>query len=188
MGAAFFCPACGHNSVITTFDASVRGVRQLVESLASVREALRESSGIDVAEDAVRQVLENSLVKLVGSFQRLAEAKFVALPQCAELKFRKNAFQNIAESSELWHRATGTGYDALVSDDELTELRRLFQQRHLLVHKEGIVDQDYIDRTGDTGYSLGQRVIVREQTVLALADIVTKLADAFRMSGKQSVS
>ena len=32
VGAAFFCPACGHNSALTTFDASVRVVRQLLAS------------------------------------------------------------------------------------------------------------------------------------------------------------
>ena len=59
---------------------------------------------------------------------------------------------------------------------EFREISRLFQMRHLLSHREGIVDQDYIDRTGDTRYSVGQRVIVREQMVMAMADLVTKLA------------
>jgi uncharacterized Zn finger protein (UPF0148 family) len=176
IGAAFFCPACGHNSAVTTFGSAVAAVRQQVESIASISDAVRRSAGPDAAEDTVRHLLENALVKLAGSFQRLAEAKFASLPQCADAKYRRNVFQNIPESSELWRRLTGRGYDDMVSKAEFAAISRLFQVRHLLSHREGIVDQDYVDRTGDTRYAVGQRVIVREQTVIEMAGLVTKLA------------
>jgi hypothetical protein len=184
VGAAFFCPACGHNSAVTTFGSAVAAVRQQVESLASISEAVRKSAGPDAAEDTVRHLLENSLVKLAGSFQRYAEAKFASLPQCAEVKYRRNVFQNIPESSELWRKFTGRGYEDMVSKEEFGAISRLFQVRHLLTHREGIVDQDYIDRTGDFRYVVGQRVVVREQVVLDMADLVTKLAASLCPAGE----
>jgi hypothetical protein len=177
VGAAFFCPACGHNSAASTFNQAIEAVTATVDALPAIRETLRESRGKDAAEDTARQLLENSLVKLVSSFQRYAEAAFAQLPNSSRVAVRKNVFQNLPESSGLWRKASGKGHEDVVTVDELTELNRLFQQRHLLSHREGIVDQEYIDRSGDHTYSVGQRLVVRESSVLRLARLVVKLAN-----------
>jgi hypothetical protein len=49
----------------------------------------------------------------------------------------------------------GMGYEDLLTSVEMADLLRLFQQRHLLAHCEGIVDQDYIIKSGDTTYAVG---------------------------------
>jgi len=180
VGAAFFCPACGHNSARSTFTAAVQTVRASVATIPVIRQALTEAADLDTAADTVRQVLENGLVKLVASFQRFAEAVFLALPNASSFPVRRNLFQNLAESSQRWREATGKGYEDLVAADELRELRVYFQQRHLLAHREGMVDQDYIDRSKDHSYSAGQRLVVKESAVLRLADLVDKLGAAVR--------
>lgn len=178
VGAAFFCPACGHNSARSTFTTAVKTVRGSVATIPVIRKALTEAEDPDVAADAVRQVLENGLVKLVASFQRLAEAVFLALPNASSFPVRRNLFQNLMDSSQRWRDATGKGYEDLMDAGELRELRVYFQQRHLLAHREGMVDQDYINKSGDTGYSVGQRLVVKEAAVLRLADLVEKLGAA----------
>lgn len=55
-------------------------------------------------------------------------------------------------------------------------MRLLFQRRHVLSHRQGLVDQTYIDRSGDTTYAVGQRLVVRDADVLELADLLGKLA------------
>jgi hypothetical protein len=55
-------------------------------------------------------------------------------------------------------------------------LTRCFQQRHLLAHTQGIVDADYLARTGDTSYRLGQRIIVKEASLRNFVDLVEQLA------------
>jgi hypothetical protein len=37
----------------------------------------------------------------------------------------------------------------------MANLLRMFQQRHLLAHCEGIVDQEYITELGNTTYAAG---------------------------------
>lgn len=175
VGAAFFCPGCGHNSAATTFAAAVQTVRTSVQALPGVSQAVEQAAGRDAAADAARQILENGLVKLVASFQRLAEAAFQNLPNASSFTVRRNAFQNLTESSRLWREATGKGYDDLLPAAEMGELARFFQQRHLLAHKEGLVDQEYLDRSGDLTYAAGQRLVVREEAVLRLADLVERL-------------
>jgi hypothetical protein len=177
VGAAFFCPACGHNSAPSTFQAAVESVRATVAQVPSIKRALKDR---DAAEDAARLILEQSFAKLVASFQRFAEATFDSLPNSGQFKRRKNVFQSIPESSALWRQVAGKGYEDLISGAELEALIRFFQQRHLLAHKEGMVDQDYVDKAGDTTYAPGQRLVVRERDVLRLADILVKLAAGIR--------
>jgi uncharacterized Zn finger protein (UPF0148 family) len=176
LSAAFFCPACGHNSAVITFEDHLNVVRQLVNNVPHIRETVNASSGEAIAEDTIRHLLENSLARLVGAFQRVAESLFDKLPNRAVFTPRPNVFQNLTEGSGLWHAATGKGYEDLLSPAEMTDLRRLFQQRHLLSHSEGIVDQRYIDRSLDHSYGIGQRLVIREGAVLRLCELVSKLA------------
>jgi len=169
VGAAFFCPACGHNSATTTFDSAIQTVRASVAGLCTIRDAVKAVADEDVAQDTGRQILENGLVKLVASFQRFAEATFHKLPTAGNFKVRKNLFQNLNESSALWRSSTGKGYEDLIDASEMSELSVFFQQRHLLAHREGIVDQEYIDKSRDPAYKVGQKLIIKDQAVDRLA-------------------
>jgi hypothetical protein len=176
LGAAFFCPACGHNSAKTTFAKAVATVRASVSSLDAIKTALKAGPGDDVATDTARHILENGLVKLVASFQRYAEATFYSLPNATSFKVRKNLFQNLSESSTLWQSATGKGYEDFLDTPDLHVLKIFFQQRHLLAHREGIVDQEYIDKTQDTTYRVGQKLVIKDGAVNRLADLVERLS------------
>lgn len=176
VGAAFFCPACGHNSAQSTFAAAVRTVRDSVLALSSIRSAVEAAADKDAAENTVRQLLENGLVKLIASFQRFAEATFHALPNASTFQVRRNLFQNLNESTTLWQNATGRGFDDLLTQSEMSDLTVFFQQRHLLAHREGIVDQDYIARSGDHSYAIGQKLVIKSQAIHRLAELVEKLS------------
>ncbi len=180
IGAAFFCPACGHNSARSTFATAVQTVRVSIASVPAIREAVTDAADADTAADTVRQILENGLVKLVASFQRFAEATFLARPNASSFPIRRNLFQNLADSSQRWRDATGKGYEDLLAADELRELRVYFQQRHLFAHREGIVDEEYIKKSGDQTYTVGQRLVVKDQAVSRLADLVEKLGAAIK--------
>jgi hypothetical protein len=44
----------------------------------------------------------------------------------------------------------GSGSDAFLAANEIQRMKLLFQRPHVLSHRQGIVDQAYIDRSGDT--------------------------------------
>src|SRR4051794_18496217 len=113
------------------------------------------------------------------AFQRFADASYPRLPGY-EMPSRRNAFQNISEGDQLWSAAGGTSYSAILDGRELADLQRLFQQRHLLAHSQGIVDADYLAKSDDKTYTVGQRLVVREPAVKRLADLVEKLAAGLR--------
>jgi len=180
IGAAFFCPACGHNSAISTFDSAIETVRKTLVALPEFKRLLMNAEGRDTAENSARHICENGLVKLVSAFQRFAEALYDKTSSDQKLTPRRNAFQNLQESNELWRSVIGIGYEEMLSGSDLAALERFFQQRHLLAHRDGVVDQPYLERTGDGSYAVGQRLIIRVGDVEELAGLVTKLGAKLR--------
>jgi hypothetical protein len=64
----------------------------------------------------------------------------------------------------------------------------MFQQRHLLSHTQGIVDEKYLAQSGDSTYKIGQRIVVRELDVRAAAAIIEKLARGMASVGVREPS
>ena len=180
IGAAFFCPACGHNSAPATFASSVETVRRTLSALPALKKVLVDTQGRDSAEDALRLIREQSLCKLVSSYQRLAEALFESLPNASDFKPRRNVFQTLDEASELWCRAIGVGYGEMMSVEDFAALKKYFQQRHVIEHKEGIVDALYLEKSGDLSLSVGQRLSIGEREIRELADLVETLSLALK--------
>lgn len=186
VGAAYFCPACGHNAADQQFELTMAGIRQSLGAIEVVRAAIADR---DTAESTVRLLIENGLQNAVTAFQRCAEAIYAGIPSAP--KARRNAFQNLTEGDALWKAATDRTYGDYLSQDALDTLRRAFQQRHLLAHTQGIVDQDYITKSGDTRYRPGQRIVVRVDTVQEAVGHIEKLvsgmiSDAKRIAGGAS--
>jgi RNA polymerase subunit RPABC4/transcription elongation factor Spt4 len=186
IGAAYFCPACGHSAAEQVFEQTIAGIKLTLGALDQVRAAMPDR---DTAETTVRIVIENGLQNAVTAFQRVVEAMFAELP--APPKARRNAFQNLTEGSTLWQKATGQGYHAHLDDPDLDRLGRAFQQRHLLAHRQGLVDEEYVTKSGDTRYRPGQRFVLRAEAVTEAVDLVEKLvtglrSDAAARSGKSS--
>ena len=176
IGAGFFCPACGHNSANHLFDQSLTKCRAAIAALPSIRQALTDQ---DQRAQVVQALVENQIANLVTAFSRLAEASYAKLPHPSETP-RRNAFQNLVRGNDLWVRGGGTPFADILSAPEYGELRINFQKRHLLEHQQGIVDQDYLDKSGDVTYSLGQRIIVREDSIMNFANLLEKLVRGLR--------
>jgi hypothetical protein len=170
IGSAYFCPACGHNAADLVFSQSLGTIRATLDNLSAIAAGLPDR---DVAENTIRLLTEDSLQRIVTAFQRFAEALYDRKP--GRPKLRRNAFQNLEEGSRHWKSAFGKGYDAHLSAAELAQLNRCFQQRHLLAHREGLVDSDYVTKTGDQNYRDGQRLVIREAPVRGCLALVEKL-------------
>ncbi len=178
LGSAFFCPCCGNNSVEQDFDNGQVKTLQRLDNLPVIREALVSQGLPDQAEDTCRIILEASIEDSVTAFQSLCDHLYRRIPQVQPPQ--RNVFQRLDDGSALWGSAIGIGYGDVLTDTELAQLRRLFQTRHLLAHTSGIVDQNYIDRSADSTYSVGQRVVVTVSDARALLQITRKLADGIR--------
>lgn len=173
IGSAYFCPACGHNAADQMFDQSIKGIRQALDAAGNFISAIPDR---DTAENTKWLLIEHSLQSAVTAFQRYTEALYARFPDSSEP--RRNAFQNLAEGSDLWRGVTGKGYEDYLDKKTLDDLQRHFQQRHLLAHRQGLVDSDYLRKTGDKTYREGQRIVVREKSVRDCLKAITALSSA----------
>jgi len=169
VGSAFYCPCCGHNSARLTFFNTIDKVRAKIKNINVVREAIEPISK-DEAARTCTSLVESSIPDLVVAFQRLCESVYPQLEGARPL--RRNVFQRLDGGNELWQDLVGEGYADWISDVQLRELKKCFQQRHLLQHQDGIVDADYIEKSGDLSYEVGQHLIVKPSDVLEYSNIV----------------
>ena len=175
VGAALFCPACGHNSARTSFAGALATIRSSMDLAENMSAFIKDR---DVAADTARQMAENFFVRVWSSFQRFAEAGYSSHPASTSKPARRNVFQTLAEAEVLWKGAIGKTYEAILTRDEHRDLVRLVQARHVLAHQDGIVDGYYVSKSGDHRYSVGQRLVVTPTDVRRLADLAEKLAAA----------
>jgi hypothetical protein len=181
IGTAFFCPACGHNSAIRSFETTVATVRATLAALPTIKQTLTLHQNKDAAENTARQIIEDSFCRLVSAFQKYAEASFTQHPNAHLVTIKKNVFQRLDDSSTLWQQATGKSYIDMIGQANLDILKALFQKRHLLAHVDGIIDQEYITKSRDASLKVGQRLVIRDSDVHQLADLVSLAATEIKM-------
>lgn len=178
IGGAFFCPCCGYNSALETFETSLRTIRAKLGSVAEIRKLYVNEGLRDNGELIARNLVESSLGDCVSAHQALATKLYEGLP-CVKPPAR-NVFQRLDDGDQLWRSAVGAGYADWLGDGELAFLRLMFQRRHLLEHTQGIVDDDYLRRSGDKTYKLGQRIVIRESEVLRILEGIERLGVEMR--------
>ncbi|MHB9022209.1 MAG: hypothetical protein ACYC3A_10330 [Halothiobacillus sp.] len=157
-GVFGFCPDCGiHNSL------QILGKNlELVDKMLAVAE---------VQEHAVAQVLiENALEDCVSSFDgfgretcRVFSSRATTPEKAAEIRF-----QNIASARQRVREHFSVDFAIGLNDSEWALVLRCFQKRHLLAHKMGVVDEEYIQATSDHTAVLGRKSQVDSTEVRAL--------------------
>lgn len=174
IGSAYFCPCCGYNSASSSFSESLDTIQKMLDSVDQMKALFSEKYDNDKAETMCRSMIEGSLGDCVSAFQKFAERRYTEITGKSA---RVNDFQIIEKGSNLFRSAVGCGYEKWLSEYELDMLKLYFQRRHLFEHNNGIVDEQYLSKTGDTNYSVGQRLIIRENETEEVLKILKKLGD-----------
>lgn len=174
IGTAYFCPCCGRNNVKTALINSMSSIEKMIDSLDYLEKSLAEKVGKDAAKDMASKMLEDCLGNIVSAFQKYAELLY---SQISKNSVKVNDFQIVEKGSDLFLQACGKGYDEWLSQYELNRMILFFQRRHILEHNAGIVDERYINMSGDTSYQVGQHIVLKKNEVSELLEIVRKLCD-----------
>lgn len=85
-------------------------------------------------------LLEKAMQGTVMSFQKVSEQFYERRTGNAA---KRNAFQRVDTGSELWEAELGASYESILGVDAMNRLVIYYQQRHLLVNQQGVVDTDY---------------------------------------------
>ena len=172
VGSGFFCPKCGENSAEQTFTNTIEKVKGNIKNLTTIYDSVSVISK-DEAARTCESLRINSLNDLVVAFQRLCESLYSKIKPTETIK--KNLFQRLDDGSQKFKDTINYGYDELISVDELNQVKICFQKRHCFTHKDGIVDEDYINKSGDNSYKLGQHLNVNNLEILKYTELVNKL-------------
>jgi hypothetical protein len=133
--------------------------------------ALLVTAGKDEAELTCRSLIETCISDGVVAFQKYCEGMYEPFG-----KSPFNAFQRLEQASELWEKAVHKAFDFWLTEEELKGLGILYQKRHLLAHNEGIVDLKYIQKSCDSSYKEGQRIVIVGRDIEVLVSALEKLA------------
>jgi endogenous inhibitor of DNA gyrase (YacG/DUF329 family) len=175
-GATAFCPICGPRAAAdTVLEAIERGKRALALEDA-LPEDLREQARADGVFDKAAADAVKETVTLFEVFTRDQFISRVAGHEAIVKKKGHGVFQRIDDIDALFVEHVGTAISALVEKDVWQRLQTVFQQRHVLVHQQGIVDQQYVDRVAHARQQPGQRLVLgrpdAEQALDALEAVV----------------
>lgn len=155
-GVFGFCPDCGsHNSLQilnTNFDVILKMLDQAALNGADVR----------------TQMIENALNNVVSCFDGFGRALCSGLLQ-------KISFQNIESAKNELLQKTGFDLTTTISFEDWKFVREQFQKRHLLAHKMGVVDAEYISKTGAADSLIGRKVQISENDVRRLASLLAQM-------------
>jgi hypothetical protein len=163
-GVFGFCPDCGaHNSL-----QILKKNLELVEKTLAVAKTLEPA----LAQHWICNGLEDCVSAFDGFGRetcRVFSAKAVDSGKANSI-----SFQNIARARERVHEQFGVDFASGLNESEWTLVFRGFQKRHLLAHKMGVVDEEYLQATGDPIVVVGRKIQIEPGEVHALlAALVT---------------
>jgi hypothetical protein len=158
-GAFGFCPDCGvHNSlqiVNANFDLVLKAL-----DLAQAAPA-----------DLAAKLIDNALEDAVSCFDGFGRE------HCATQPF-KISFQSIEVTKDKLQRETGFDLAASLEAAAWRFVTEQFQKRHLLAHKLGVIDTEFVSKTGCSPSLLGRKVTITDGDVRALVTHLKTLAEA----------
>lgn len=164
-GVFGFCPDCGvHNS------------QQILEKnleLATKELALAETAEAALAEYLTADALENAVSAFDGfgrEWARIHSSKATAPTKAEALSFR-----NLMGAKKRVYELFAVDLAEDLAPSEWDAACRGFQKRHLFAHKMGVVDQAYVDATGDPLAVIGRKVAMDKAEVAELIELIRRM-------------
>lgn len=159
-GATAFCPVCGPRAAADiVLEAIERGRRSLALEDA-LPDDLREQAR---AEGVFDKAAADAVIEVVTLFEVFAREQFAArVPEHEAIVRRhgRGVFQRLDDADNLFAEHVGAPISTQVPDAVWSRLQIVFQQRHLLVHRQGVVDEQYIRRVPSARQQPGQRLVL----------------------------
>ena len=166
-GAFAFCPDCGSHNSFTILTKNLE--------LADKMLALAAGQGRDLAEQLIGDALENVVSGFDGFGRELCRVSAAKATNPAEAEDVR--FQNLTGARTRVQKLFAIDMTALVAANEWEFACRCFQKRHLLAHKMGVVDEDYLQATNDPAAVVGRKIQIGPDDVTRLCSVVRQLGE-----------
>jgi hypothetical protein len=155
-GVFGWCPDCGARN----------SLQILTKNLELARKQLGLASNVDadLGEHLIGDALENVVAAFDGFGREI----------CSQ-KGQDIAFQNIEGAKRRVQQAFGFDFADGLSESDLALINRLFQKRHVLSHKMGVMDDEYVKKSGDSAAVSGRRIRITSEEVASAIKLVGSL-------------
>lgn len=165
-GVFAFCPDCAQHNSIQILHKSLEVAEKLVDLATEMNNELSE------------RLLENALEDCISSFDGFGRelCRIYAGRASDPKKVDRISFQNLDGAIRNLRTVFDIEIASELTIEERTLIIRGFQKRHIIAHKMGVVDDDYILKSGDNGAIVGRKVSVDADEVRTLIQLVGKLA------------
>jgi hypothetical protein len=122
--------------------------------------------------------LMRSMLEIANGNRRYFNSHDPAHPLMAQMDLlpASLSFQNLARAR---HRLLPTSWDMKDSVIDWDALVMLFQKRHTVAHRLGIVDQEYLDKTTDPAAVIGKQVPLTGDSIVQGARECQLLVNGF---------
>jgi len=181
LGQYGYCPRCGRTNARKLF----------VERIDQMLARWHETNNTITGQKERGEIWERMTVAALSEFEPLAKhlrIKLLRFPMTSNRRKRLEQvnFQKPLQANDLllqWFdigMLEWAGNDVtpkrLVPASDLPFIKKMIQRRHILMHNSGIVDQEYLDLSGDTQVRLGERIRIRSQEAKRFVDCVGAMA------------
>lgn len=169
-GRFAFCADCGsHNS------------HQILErNVALIAKQVALAEQVTDDPDFRRHLLEDALENCVSSLDgfgretcRVRSSRSHQPDKCDAI-----SFQNLAKASKRLSALFGIDLQGAVARHQWQTANRGFMKRHVIAHRAGVVDQQYLDESSDESAVLGRLVPLDTVEILAEATAAAAVGSA----------
>lgn len=182
LGKYGYCPGCGRtNSRVLFFDRMKEMLTDWEEADGSIAE--RKERG---------ETWEKLTVESLSEFEAFAKhlrVKLLVFPMTPNRrkKLTELSFQKPLEADEslvqwfdiglLKWRGNELSAGRTISETDFPFINKMIQKRHILMHNGGVVDQEYIDRSGDNQVQLAERIHIRSKEAKRFVELVREMGE-----------
>ena len=168
------CPFCGKYNGLDFFEARLKAYYDQIQLQSTTNDDLE----MYCLPNPNAIILTQTLKSIIDSFEsyfkdlEIYGQKMGYLPRIN----KKIVIQNLSVSKDNIIKYYNIDISIPFSDDEWTRAERMFMRRHLYTHKEGVVDENYLERTNDTSAELGHVMPISKSDIDYLIEFLRKLA------------
>lgn len=175
-GVFAFCPDCGQHNSLHILRKNLEIVEKMLDMASATEGELAE------------RLVENALEDCVSAFDGFARemCRINAYLSGNPSEALRISFQNLTAARQKVRALFKLDLAADLADYEWETVVRAFQKRHLLAHKMGVVDEEYIRKSGDANAIVGHKIRIGIGEVRQLVQMISRLADHF-YNGLQKV-
>ena len=166
-GVFGFCPHCKEHNSLTILDGNFELIAKQLELATTLSDSNLE-----------RHLIEDALENCVSAFDAFAREAVRIRSSVSANPSQSHAisFQNLPLAVSRLQSLFGVDLKAVTNRNDWNIAHCSFMKRHLLAHRAGVIDQKYLDETGEPQELLGRRVSVKASDVKMLVPVLSGIA------------